>query len=141
MAWLLAPLALLIERSAGYPRPLFKLIGHPVVWMGALIGWLELRLNTGEKRRLKGVAMLVLLLLTGLAASLLIIAVTRRLPFGFVLEAVLARRPAVALNPNRPARPKIRPWTRFWSAAPPYRYRMDPPMPSRAPGPGGCIVI
>ena len=40
MAWLLAPLALLIERVLGYPPPLFKAIGHPVTWMGALIGWL-----------------------------------------------------------------------------------------------------
>lgn len=90
MAWLLAPLALLIERFAGYPPPLFKLIGHPVTWMGALINWFEARLNTGANRRLKGVVMLILLLLTGLAISLLILAVTRRIPFGWVLEAILA---------------------------------------------------
>ena len=90
MAWLLAPLALLIERVAGYPAPLFKLIGHPVIWIGALIGWFEARLNTGDNRRLKGVAMLALLLLTGFAISLLVLAVTRRIPFGWVIEAVLA---------------------------------------------------
>ena len=90
MAWLLAPLALLIERSLGYPPALLKLIGHPVIWMGALITWLEQRLNTGSNRRLKGVALLILLLLTGLAISLLIVAVTRRIPFGWVIEALLA---------------------------------------------------
>ncbi len=90
MEWLLAPLALLIERFAGYPRPLLKRIGHPVMWMGALITWLETRLNTGGNRRWKGVALLTLLLLTALAISLLVIAVTRRIPFGFILEAVLA---------------------------------------------------
>jgi adenosylcobinamide-phosphate synthase len=90
MAWLLAPLALLIERLVGYPPALFSRIGHPVTWIGALIGWLEVRLNTGEHRRAKGVLMLLLLLGTGLAASLLIIAITRRIPFGFVLEAILA---------------------------------------------------
>jgi adenosylcobinamide-phosphate synthase len=90
MAWLLAPLALLIERFAGYPAPLLKRIGHPVMWMGALITWLEARLNLGGRRRLKGVVLLALLLLTGLAASLLVIAVTRRVPFGFVIEALLA---------------------------------------------------
>jgi len=90
LAWLLAPLALLIERLAGYPPPLFRAIGHPVTWAGALIGWLELRLNTGRHRRARGVALLVLLLLTGLAASLLIVAFTRRVPFGWGLEAVLA---------------------------------------------------
>ncbi|MEO6395919.1 MAG: adenosylcobinamide-phosphate synthase CbiB [Devosia sp.] len=87
---LVAPLALLIERVIGYPKPLYRLIRHPVVWMGALIGWLEARLNHGERRRLKGVLMLALLLGTALAASLLILAVTRRIPFGFVLEALFA---------------------------------------------------
>jgi adenosylcobinamide-phosphate synthase len=90
MAWLLAPLALLIERAVGYPSALFKLVGHPVTWMGALITWLEARLNNGPARRWKGVVMLAFLLATGLAASLLIIAITRRVPFGWVLEAVLA---------------------------------------------------
>ncbi len=90
MFWLLAPTALLIERLVGYPRGLFRLIGHPVTWLGALIGWLETRLNTGSNRRLRGVAMLALLLLTALAAGLLVVAITRRLPFGWVLEALLA---------------------------------------------------
>ena len=63
MGWLLAPLALLIERVAGYPQAPQRLIGHPVIWMGALISWLEQRLNSGDNRRLKGVALLVLLLL------------------------------------------------------------------------------
>jgi adenosylcobinamide-phosphate synthase len=90
MAWFIAPLALLIERLIGYPTSLFKLIGHPVTWMGALISWLEPQLNQGINRRGRGIAMLLLLLLTGLAVSLLIIAVTRRVPFGWVLEALLA---------------------------------------------------
>jgi len=90
MAWLLAPLALLIERSLGYPPALLKLIGHPVIWMGALITWLEKHMNTGSNRKLKGVALLILLLLTGLAISLFIVAVTRRIPFGWVIEALLA---------------------------------------------------
>ena len=67
MAWLLAPLALLIERVVGYPPALFRLLGHPVTWMGALITWFEARLNQGANRRLKGVVMLLLLLGTGLA--------------------------------------------------------------------------
>ncbi len=90
MAWLLAPLALLIERVVGYPPWLFKMIGHPVTWIGALISWLDGRLNRGEKRRLKGILALLLLLLTVLAIGLVVIAITRRVPFGWVLEAVLA---------------------------------------------------
>jgi len=90
LGWLVAPLALLIERLVGYPPALFSRIGHPVTWMGALITWLERELNKGEARRWKGVVLLAFLLATGLVASLLIIAVTRRIPFGFVLEAILA---------------------------------------------------
>lgn len=90
MAWLMAPLALLIERVVGYPPALFKLIGHPVTWMGALITWFEARLNQGGNRRLKGVAMLALLLGTGLALSLLVMIITRSIPFGWVIESILA---------------------------------------------------
>lgn len=90
MAWLLAPLALLIERLLGYPPGLLKLIGHPVIWIGALISWFEARLNAGGRRRLKGVLMLALLLCSVLALGLLVIAVTRRVPFGWAVEALLA---------------------------------------------------
>ena len=90
MAWLLAPLALLIERIMGYPPRLFRLVGHPVTWVGGLITWLEARLNHAGNRRLKGTVMLLLVLLTGLAIALLIVAVTRRFPFGWVLEALIA---------------------------------------------------
>jgi adenosylcobinamide-phosphate synthase len=90
MGWLAAPLALLIERIIGYPAWLFSAIGHPVTWMGALISWLDEGLNTGNHRRLKGVVMLGLLLLTALAAGLLVVFVTRRVPLGWVFEALLA---------------------------------------------------
>jgi adenosylcobinamide-phosphate synthase len=90
MGWLLAPLALLIERVIGYPPWLFKALGHPVTWIGALISWLENKLNLRERRRLKGLLMLLVVVLTVLAVCLLIIAVTRRVPFGWVIEALLA---------------------------------------------------
>jgi len=80
----------MFELMVGYPATLARSIGHPVTWMGALIGWLEARLNHGDNRRLKGVLLLALLLGTGLAISLLIIAVTRRVPFGWVIVAILA---------------------------------------------------
>jgi adenosylcobinamide-phosphate synthase len=90
VAWLLAPLALLLERVLGYPGWLYRAVGHPVVWIGALISWLELRLNSGPNRRFRGVMLLLLVLLTVLAAGLLVIAVTRRIPLGWVVEALLA---------------------------------------------------
>lgn len=90
MAWLLAPLALLIERVVGYPGWLYRAVGHPVTWMGALIRWLESRLNSGSGRKLKGVLALLLLSLMVLAIGLLLVAATRRLPFGWLLEATFA---------------------------------------------------
>ncbi len=85
-----APVALLIERLVGYPESLVARIGHPVMWMGRLIDRLDEDLNAGTSRRAKGVAALVALLaVTGLIAATLAW-VCRQIPFGFVLEALLA---------------------------------------------------
>lgn len=85
-----APLALLLERLVGYPTPLYAAIRHPVVWMGALLAWLDTTLNTGAHRRLKGiVALLILLAATG-AVTVAIHLALALLPFGWVVEAVLA---------------------------------------------------
>lgn len=90
MQALVAPLALLIERLAGYPNSLVKRIGHPVIWIGALISQLDTRLNRDTNRRGKGVlALLVLLPVTGTLAAL-VAWLCRQIPFGFVLEALLA---------------------------------------------------
>lgn len=90
MQALLAPLALLVERLAGYPDPLFRAIGHPVTWIGALIGRLDRRLNTGEGKRGRGVLALVLLLAATALATIPIAWLCRTLPFGWIVEAVLA---------------------------------------------------
>ncbi len=37
--------ALLIDAAVGYPQALFRRIGHPVTWIGGLIGWLDRALN------------------------------------------------------------------------------------------------
>ncbi len=54
--------ALIIEGLFGYPDAIYKLVGHPVTWMGAALSWLEQRLNHGPARRLKGVLALIVLL-------------------------------------------------------------------------------
>ena len=41
----LALAALLVEAAIGYPAFVYRAIGHPVTWMGALLAWLEARLN------------------------------------------------------------------------------------------------
>ena len=59
--------ALLFEAVVGYPDFVCRLIRHPVVWMGALIDWLDSRLNRSSmpeaKRRLNGALALIVLLL------------------------------------------------------------------------------
>ena len=57
---LVALAALLIEAAGGYPQPLFRAVSHPVVWIGALIGWLDQRLNRGTRGT--GVAALLVVL-------------------------------------------------------------------------------
>lgn len=94
MAFSLAFLALLIERFAGYPDGLFKRIGHPVTWMGALIARLDRNWNReaddfATRRRWGVAALLVLLLVTALAAHLLESALAA-LPFGLLLAALAA---------------------------------------------------
>jgi adenosylcobinamide-phosphate synthase len=93
MAVTFALLALVIEAAVGYPPPLLRTIGHPVTWMGAMIGRLERRFNqaaSARVRRLAGVA--VLAAVVGIAAALAF-AVERMLlllPFGSFAVALLA---------------------------------------------------
>lgn len=62
----LALLALLIEASAGYPDAVFRRIGHPVTWIGALIASAERSWNTPGRpdlaRRSLGVVLVLVLL-------------------------------------------------------------------------------
>src|SRR4051812_986066 len=65
----LALTALLVEAAVGYPQMLVQRIGHPVMWMGALIAWADGRWNgDGARfagRRARGIG-LVLLLVAGM---------------------------------------------------------------------------
>jgi adenosylcobinamide-phosphate synthase len=58
--------ALLVEAAIGYPPFIYRAIGHPVTWMGALLTGLENRLNReGDRfarRRMLGVLTLAVLL-------------------------------------------------------------------------------
>ena len=86
----LPALALLLERLVGYPRPLYATIRHPVVWMGALIAALDKALNKGGQRRLKGVLALLILLAATAAITIAIRYGLGFIPFGWIIEAVLA---------------------------------------------------
>jgi adenosylcobinamide-phosphate synthase len=67
-----ALLAMSVELAAGYPDRLFRAIGHPVTWIGRLIGALDAGLNAGSQRRRRGmgVAALAAILLASVGAGL-----------------------------------------------------------------------
>ncbi|WP_411976186.1 adenosylcobinamide-phosphate synthase CbiB [Sulfitobacter faviae] len=77
-------LAMLLDAALGEPDWLWRRLPHPAVLMGRLIGWGDRRLNHGEARRAKGVALLLALMigaaLLGWALSL----------FGPLVEIILA---------------------------------------------------
>jgi adenosylcobinamide-phosphate synthase len=91
---LVAPLALLIERLAGYPVALLRAIGHPVTWMGRVIGWMELRFNDGRDsavvRRNGGILTLAVLLAITFLVSSALVWLVNLFPFGWVAEALIA---------------------------------------------------
>jgi adenosylcobinamide-phosphate synthase len=90
----LALLAVLIEVIIGYPDRLGRSIGHPVAWMGGLIGALDRRLNRDgagfELRRWAGIA--ALLVFVGMAVVLAAILQhgLLLLPFGIIPVALVA---------------------------------------------------
>lgn len=67
---MLALIAMVAERTFGYPDRLFRIIGHPVTWLGALIGALDRRWNTPQApartRRRRGVILVLILLASAL---------------------------------------------------------------------------
>ena len=72
----LALAAAILDVTVGYPQPVYRAIGHPVTWMGALLAALERRLNRPalrfSVRRASGVLALVLYLgVVGVCAALL----------------------------------------------------------------------
>ena len=82
------------ELTFGYPERLFSAIGHPVTWMGRIIGALDRRLNRDSaialRRRVSGaVALVIMLAIVGTLAVLCQLLILR-LPFGIVGLGVLA---------------------------------------------------
>lgn len=94
--------ALLVEAAVGYPQALYARIGHPVTWIGALIGRLDRGLNretaSFATRRALGIAALAALLAVTAAAALLLEALCRLagplalLPLALLASSLLAQR-------------------------------------------------
>jgi adenosylcobinamide-phosphate synthase len=87
-------LALLIEAAVGYPDRLFRAIGHPVTWIGRLIGVLDRNLNHGSasnaSRRLAGVGALLIVIGAAAAAAFIVDRMLLLLPLGMLANAVVA---------------------------------------------------
>ncbi len=100
----LLALALALEAALGYPAVLVARIGHPVMWIGALIAWLDRSQNKPELpdllRRLNGVAALALVMAVAvLPAALVSDLAARFLPppaalavLGLLASTLLAQR-------------------------------------------------
>lgn len=83
-----------IEAVLAYPAAMFRAIGHPVSWIGALIAALDTALNRPDysfaARRAAGVATVLLLLAGSLAVGAVLDAVARDLPyFGFAVAVMV----------------------------------------------------
>lgn len=87
-------LALVTEAAVGYPDRLYRAIGHPVVWIGTLIGMLDRRLNQPawpkSVRRALGVLALALVIAAAAGPVWVLSAWLRQFPGGWIVEALLA---------------------------------------------------
>ncbi len=94
MSFLVAFLAMLLDRFLPSPIALTRFIGHPVVWQGKFIDTCDQRMNrevySKIVRRLAGTGMLLLLLAVTLFISLLLLYLVSFLPYPWVFEALLA---------------------------------------------------
>ena len=84
-------LALAVDAAIGYPPALFRRIGHPVSWIGALIGLLDARLNNGTRGRgiLAEAIIILAATLPALALQLGLFAVLPR-PWAMIVCGLLA---------------------------------------------------
>jgi adenosylcobinamide-phosphate synthase len=82
------------EMIFGYPRAVYARLGHPVVWMGGLIGWLDRRLNvevdSPSTRRSAGIVVTgILVVLAGLGGYI-VERLCLALPYGFIPLGIVA---------------------------------------------------
>lgn len=93
MAFDITAVAMIFEALFGYPNALVRRIGHPVIWIGRLIGALDRAWNRPElserRRRLLGVLIVVLLVVAAGLPALLLEAGLRAFPLGWLAAGVL----------------------------------------------------
>jgi adenosylcobinamide-phosphate synthase len=94
MSVAVALVAMLIELCVGYPERMLRAIGHPVTWIGRLIGALDRWLNReaaepGERRAAGVAAVLIMLAIVGVI-TFVVQHELMRLPFGIVAAGLLS---------------------------------------------------
>jgi adenosylcobinamide-phosphate synthase len=94
MSVALALFAMLIELLDGYPDRLFRAIGHPVTWMGNLIGVMDRALNresdTPNRQSVAGVLAVLIILVTVGSIAFIVEHEISRLSFGLFFTAIIA---------------------------------------------------
>ena len=85
-------LALLIDAGLGWPDRLYRRVGHPVVWIGALVGALDARWNRGApaRRRIAGAGCTLAVIAAAAGPAALVQAFLPEGAPGLVMAAVLA---------------------------------------------------
>jgi adenosylcobinamide-phosphate synthase len=76
MSFGLALVAGAVEAGAGYPDRVYRVIGHPVTWMGAVIAWADRTWNSEEEspvwQRTHGVVLMIVLVIVSMVIGLAI---------------------------------------------------------------------
>ena len=86
-------LALALDAAIGDMGPLFRLLPHPVVAMGAGIGWLDRRLNRDKRshraRVLRGAFAALVMVALSAMAGWGVQELARAVPYGWIIELLL----------------------------------------------------
>ena len=76
------------------PEPLLKAVGHPVTWIGGLVGWLDRNFNRDEepedRRRRNGIIAAAVIMLVPTLAAAALGGIFSLIPLGIVLAAIVA---------------------------------------------------
>ncbi|MGH7246578.1 MAG: cobalamin biosynthesis protein CobD/CbiB, partial [Pseudomonadota bacterium] len=94
MSLKLALLAMLIELAVGYPETVLRAVGHPVAWIGRLIGALDREMNSAKaaarQRQRAGIVALAIVVAIAGTIGFFLQHELFRLPFGILAAALLA---------------------------------------------------
>jgi len=87
-------LALLVEATFGYPDRVQRAIGHPVMWLGRMIDWLDATLNRDTsgrgRRKTAGFVAAFLIVFIPATAAYALESSLLLLPYGFAIVAIVA---------------------------------------------------